>query len=63
MALTMALVEYQIARDGLPPRRGLAYDYVLAGDGLYLIAQIVISTCGYQSLPFPCGDSRLSTRP
>lgn len=35
----MALVEYLIARDGLPPRRGLAYDYVLAGDGLYLVAE------------------------
>jgi PRTRC genetic system protein A len=35
----MTLVEYLIARDGVPPRRGLAYDYVLAGDGLYLAAQ------------------------
>lgn len=35
----MALVEYLIARDGVPPRRGLAYDYVLAGDGLYLAAR------------------------
>lgn len=34
----MALVEYLVARDGLPPRRGLAYDYVLAGDGLYVVA-------------------------
>ena len=35
----MALVEYLIARDGVPPRRGLAYDYILAGDGLYLAAE------------------------
>lgn len=35
----MALVEYLIARDGLPPRQGLAYDYVLAGDGLYLVTE------------------------
>lgn len=34
----MALVEYLVARDGLPPRCGLAYDYVLAGDGLYVVA-------------------------
>lgn len=35
----MVLVDYLIARDGLPPRRGRAYDYVLAGDGLYLVAE------------------------
>lgn len=34
----MTLVEYLVARDGVPSRRGLAYDYVLAGDGLYLAA-------------------------
>jgi PRTRC genetic system protein A len=34
----MTLVEYLIARAGPPPRRGLAYDYVLAGDGVYLVA-------------------------
>ena len=33
------LVDYLIARDGLPSRRGLAYDYVLAGDGLFLVAE------------------------
>jgi PRTRC genetic system protein A len=37
-SVSMALVEYLIARDGMPPRRGLAYDYVLAGNGLYLAA-------------------------
>ena len=35
----MALVEYLVARDGPPARRGLAYDYVLAGDGLYVVAE------------------------
>lgn len=35
----MALVDYLIAREGIPPRRGLAYDYVLAGDGLFLAAE------------------------
>ena len=35
----MALVDYLVARDSLPPRRGLAYDYVLAGDGLYLVTE------------------------
>lgn len=35
----MELVDYLIAREGLPASRGLAYDYVLAGDGLYVAAQ------------------------
>jgi len=35
----MALVDYLVARDSLPSRRGLAYDYVLAGDGLYLVTE------------------------
>ncbi len=35
----MPLVDYLIARDGLPSRQGQAYDYVLAGDGLYLTAE------------------------
>lgn len=35
----MELVEYLVARDGPPPRRGIAYDYVLAGDGLYVVAE------------------------
>ena len=30
------IVDYLVARDGLPPASGLAYDYVLAGNGLYL---------------------------
>ena len=30
------IVDYLVARESLPLRSGLAYDYVLAGDGLYL---------------------------
>lgn len=32
-------MDYLIARDGLPDRSGDAYDYVLAGDGLYLVTE------------------------
>jgi len=32
------LVDYLVARHGLPPRSGLAYDYLLAGDGLFVAA-------------------------
>jgi PRTRC genetic system protein A len=41
----MRLVDYLIARDGVPPRRGLAYDYVLAGDGLFLAAENRFFAC------------------
>jgi hypothetical protein len=34
----MSMVEYQIARDGVPFRKGLAFDYLLAGDGVLLLA-------------------------
>lgn len=37
--MTVPLVDYLIARDGPPPREGLAYDYVLGGDGLYVSAE------------------------
>jgi PRTRC genetic system protein A len=37
--MTPAMVEYLIARDRLPARSGLAYDYILAGDGLYLATE------------------------
>lgn len=54
----MVLVEYLIARDGLPARRGLAYDYVLAGDGLYLVAEndalsvrVPVARCAVRGLP------------
>lgn len=33
------LVDYLIARAGPPPPAGLAYDYVLGGDGLWLAAE------------------------
>lgn len=54
----MPLVGYLVARDGLPPRRGLAYDYVLAGDGLYLVTEnhllsvrIPVARCTVRGLP------------
>ncbi|MCC6175902.1 MAG: hypothetical protein IT305_11405, partial [Chloroflexi bacterium] len=37
--MTVGLVEYLVARDGVPFRKGLAFDYVLAGDGVYLAAE------------------------
>lgn len=37
--MTAPLVDYLIARDGPPAPRGLAYDYVLGGDGLYVAAR------------------------
>lgn len=52
------LVDYVIARDGAPPPRGLAYDYVLAGDGLFLVAwsrllhvRIPVARCRVRGLP------------
>ena len=33
------LVDYLIARDGLPASHGRAYDYVLGGDGLFVAAE------------------------
>lgn len=54
----MALVEYLVARDGPPPRQGLAYDYVLGGDGLYLVAdnahldvRVPVARCAVRGLP------------
>jgi PRTRC genetic system protein A len=38
-AVPVVPVGYLVARDGPLPRRGLAYDYVLAGDGLYVAAE------------------------
>jgi PRTRC genetic system protein A len=37
--MTAPLVDYLIARHGPPPRSGSAYDYVVAGDGLHLVAE------------------------
>ena len=54
----MPLVDYLIAREGLPARRGQAYDYVLAGDGLYLVAEnrylevrVPVATAHVRGLP------------
>ncbi len=30
------IADYLIARDGVPPRSGIMYDYLLAGDGVYV---------------------------
>lgn len=55
---TPPLVDYLVARNGEPPPRGLAYDYVLAGDGLFLVARsrllhvrIPVARCRVRGLP------------
>lgn len=59
----MPLVDYLIAREGLPARQGRAYDYVLAGDGLYLVAEnrflevrVPVANARVRGLPpiYPC---------
>ena len=54
----MPIVDYLVARQGLPPRSGLAYDYVLAGDGLYLVSEnahlhvrVPVARCTVRGLP------------
>ena len=37
--MTMTVVEYLVARDGVTTGKGLAFDYLLAGDGVYLAAE------------------------
>ena len=56
--MTPALVEYLVARHGVPFRKGLAFDYLLAGDGLYLVAanedlevRVPIAQCQVRGLP------------
>ena len=56
--MTTALVEYLVARDGVPFRKGLAFDYLLAGDGVYLVAdnadlavRVPIAGCEIRGLP------------
>jgi PRTRC genetic system protein A len=36
--VNLPVVDHLVARDGLPPRSGLAFDYVLGGDGLFVVA-------------------------
>lgn len=36
---SQSIVDYLVARDGLPVPSGLAYDYVLARSGVYLVAE------------------------
>ena len=52
------MVEYLVARDGVPFRKGLAFDYVLAGDGVYLAAEnddlqvrVPVADCNVRGLP------------
>ena len=52
------MVEYLIARDGVPTRQGLAFDYLLAGDGIFLVAEnddlevrVPIAGCTVRGLP------------
>jgi hypothetical protein len=56
-------VDYLLARAGAPWPRGLAYDYVLAGDGLWLAAanavltvRVPIARCTVRGLP-PLGGA------
>jgi PRTRC genetic system protein A len=37
--LNQPVVDYLVARTGLPAPRGQAYDYVLAGDGVFVVAE------------------------
>jgi PRTRC genetic system protein A len=52
------MVEYLVARDGVPSRQGLAFDYLLAGDGIYLVAEnddlkvrVPVAGCRVRGLP------------
>lgn len=54
----MPLVDYLVARDGPPPLSGHAYDYVLAGNGVYvqaesacLLARVPVTPCCVRGLP------------
>jgi PRTRC genetic system protein A len=56
--MTVILVDYLVARQGPPPRRGLAYDYIVAGDGVYLMADndwldvcVPVTRCTIRGLP------------
>src|SRR5919202_1774065 len=52
------LVDYLVARGGPPPPSGLAYDYLLGGDGLWLAAEnralrvrAPVARCAVRGLP------------
>lgn len=54
----MKIVDHLVAREGIPARSGLGYDYVLAGDGVYvqtentlLRLRIPVAPCGVRGLP------------
>ncbi len=60
----MPVVDHLIARDGIPPLSGNAYDYVVAGDGLFVHAsnrwlelRVPVAACevrGLQTLGAAC---------
>lgn len=57
-ATNRPLVDHLVARDGVPAPVGLAYDYVLAGDGLWLAAandalavRVPVAPCMVRGLP------------
>ena len=57
-SVTVSMVEYLVARDGVPLPEGLAFDYLLAGDGLYLLAEsdllkvrVPVAGCTVRGLP------------
>jgi hypothetical protein len=52
------IVDHLVAREGLPPRSGLAFDYVLGGDGLFVVAanpwlelRVPVARCTVRGLP------------
>ena len=54
----MRIVDHLVARDGVPVRSGLGYDYLLAGDGVYvqtenayLRLRVPIAPCRVRGLP------------
>lgn len=56
--MSAPLVGYLVARDGPPPPAGLAYDYLLGGDGLWLAAENAalrvrapVARCAVRGLP------------
>jgi PRTRC genetic system protein A len=51
-------VDYLVARDGLPPRSGVGFDYVLGGDGLFAVVRsahlelrVPVAPCRVRGLP------------
>jgi len=52
------IVDHLVASEGLPRRSGLAFDYVLGGDGLFVVAanpwldlRVPVARCTVRGLP------------